>query len=79
MAPPSRNCWTTWATSRCCSAPRLAACCQPASARAAADAYRELRRVQHLARLDDQPTQFEPDTMAAHSTPVLALWRAVFG
>ena len=45
---------------------------------AAADAYRELRRVQHLARLDEQPTQFEPDTLAAHSAPVRTLWRAVF-
>jgi glutamate-ammonia-ligase adenylyltransferase len=46
---------------------------------AAADAYRELRRAQHLARLDEQPTQFEPQTLAAQSTAVLALWHAVFG
>ena len=45
----------------------------------AADAYRELRRVQHKARLDEQPTQVEPDTMAASRDAVLALWRAVFG
>jgi len=46
---------------------------------AAADAYRELRRAQHRARLDERPTQFEPDTLARESDAVLALWRAVFG
>ncbi|HMO45108.1 MAG TPA: bifunctional [glutamate--ammonia ligase]-adenylyl-L-tyrosine phosphorylase/[glutamate--ammonia-ligase] adenylyltransferase [Rubrivivax sp.] len=46
---------------------------------AAADAYRELRRVQHLARLDEQPTQFEPAQLAPQSAAVLALWHAVFG
>ena len=46
---------------------------------AAADAYRELRRAQHLARLDEQPTHFEPQSLAAHSAAVLALWHAVFG
>ncbi|MEO7338716.1 MAG: bifunctional [glutamate--ammonia ligase]-adenylyl-L-tyrosine phosphorylase/[glutamate--ammonia-ligase] adenylyltransferase, partial [Caldimonas sp.] len=46
---------------------------------AAADAYRELRRVQHRARLDEQPTQVEPETLAASRDAVLALWRAVFG
>ena len=45
---------------------------------AAADAYRELRRAQHLARLDEQPTQFDPQTMAPQSAAVHALWRAVF-
>jgi len=44
----------------------------------AADAYRELRRAQHLARLDEQPTQVAPDTLAAQRDAVLALWRAVF-
>ena len=33
--------------------------------RAAADAYRELRRAQHQARLDEQPTHFDPDSLAA--------------
>jgi glutamate-ammonia-ligase adenylyltransferase len=47
--------------------------------RAAADAYRELRRAQHGARLDEQPTQFDPDRHAAPRDAVLALWRAVFG
>jgi glutamate-ammonia-ligase adenylyltransferase len=49
---------------------------------AAADAYRELRRAQHRARLNEQPTQIEPDAMAgmaAHRDAVLALWRSVFG
>ena len=44
----------------------------------AADAYRELRRAQHRARLDEQPTQLEPDAMAAQRDAVLALWRVVF-
>ena len=47
----------------------------------AADAYRELRRAQHTARLDEQPTQVEPEAMAAmidHRDAVLALWRVVF-
>jgi glutamate-ammonia-ligase adenylyltransferase len=46
---------------------------------AAADAYRDLRRAQHRARLDEQPTQVEPATLAAQSSAVIALWRAVFG
>ncbi len=45
---------------------------------AAADAYRELRRAQHRARLDEQPTQFEPERYAAPRDAVLALWRSVF-
>jgi [glutamine synthetase] adenylyltransferase / [glutamine synthetase]-adenylyl-L-tyrosine phosphorylase len=46
---------------------------------AAADAYRELRRAQHRARLDEQPTQFDPALLAAEREAVRALWRAVFG
>jgi len=46
---------------------------------AAADAYRELRRAQHRARLDERPTQFEPERYAAERDAVLALWHAVFG
>jgi glutamate-ammonia-ligase adenylyltransferase len=46
--------------------------------RAAADAYRELRRVQHRARLDEQPTQVEPDTLTGQRTAVGMLWQAVF-
>ena len=46
---------------------------------AAADAYRELRRAQHRARLDEQPTQLPPAALATQRDAVLALWRAVFG
>ena len=46
---------------------------------AAADAYRELRRAQHQARLDERPTQFPPEQMAAPRAAVLALWQAIFG
>ena len=46
---------------------------------AAADAYRELRRAQHKARLDEQPTQVDPDTLVDQRNAVLALWQAVFG
>ncbi len=46
---------------------------------AAADAYRELRRAQHRARLDEQPTQFPVEAWAPQRDAVLALWRAVFG
>ncbi len=45
---------------------------------AAADSYRELRRLQHRARLDEQPTHVDPDSVATHREAVLALWRAVF-
>ena len=46
---------------------------------AAADAYRELRRAQHRARLDERPTQVAIDATAVPRDAVLALWRAVFG
>ena len=46
---------------------------------AAGDAYRELRRAQHRARLNEQPTTFPPDQLASERTAVLALWQAVFG
>ncbi|MDZ5456366.1 bifunctional [glutamate--ammonia ligase]-adenylyl-L-tyrosine phosphorylase/[glutamate--ammonia-ligase] adenylyltransferase [Azohydromonas lata] len=45
---------------------------------AAAAAYRELRRAQHRARLDEQPTQFPQEQLAAQREAVLALWHAVF-
>jgi glutamate-ammonia-ligase adenylyltransferase len=44
----------------------------------AADAYRELRRAQHRARLDEQPTQFAPELLARERDAVLAVWQAVF-
>lgn len=46
---------------------------------AAANAYRELRRVQHRARLNEEPTHVDPQEMAAERDAVLALWAAVFG
>jgi glutamate-ammonia-ligase adenylyltransferase len=45
---------------------------------AAAKSYRELRRVQHKARLNEEPTQVAPASMAAEREAVLALWKAVF-
>ncbi|HNT38696.1 MAG TPA: bifunctional [glutamate--ammonia ligase]-adenylyl-L-tyrosine phosphorylase/[glutamate--ammonia-ligase] adenylyltransferase [Rubrivivax sp.] len=56
-----------------------AALLPPGVGTAAADAYRELRRVQHQARLDEQPTQFEPERLAGERAAVLALWNAIFG
>ncbi len=47
-------------------------------ATAAADAYRDLRRAQHAARLNEAPTQVGIDEMAAQRDAVLALWREVF-
>ncbi|HEY1229387.1 MAG TPA: glutamine-synthetase adenylyltransferase, partial [Ramlibacter sp.] len=47
--------------------------------RQAAAAYRELRRVQHRARLDEQPTQVPPAQLAAERDAIVALTRAVFG
>lgn len=45
---------------------------------AAADAYRELRRVQHRARLDEQPTYVDEGELAQRRDAILALWQAVF-
>ena len=45
---------------------------------AAAKAYRELRRVQHKARLNEEPTHVQPAALAAEREAVLALWQAVF-
>ena len=48
----------------------------------AANAYRELRRVQHKARLDEQSTALDAQAaapLAAHRDAVRALWQAVFG
>jgi len=51
----------------------------PGVGQAAADAYRELRRAQHRARLDEQPTQVDPQRLGRERDAILALWRAVFG
>lgn len=46
---------------------------------AAASAYRELRRVQHHARLNEEPTQIPVAQLVGARDAVLALWAAVFG
>ncbi|CAB5700955.1 Glutamate-ammonia-ligase adenylyltransferase [Delftia tsuruhatensis] len=46
--------------------------------RQAASAYRELRRLQHVARLDERSAQLEPAQAELLSAPVMALWQAVF-
>ena len=46
---------------------------------AAARAYRELRRVQHHARLNETTTQLAASDIGAERDAVLALWQAVFG
>lgn len=46
---------------------------------AAARAYRELRRVQHHARLNEAPTQIPVAQVGPERDAVLALWQAVFG
>ena len=46
---------------------------------AAAAAYRQLRSVQHKARLDEASLEVEPATLAPERSAVLALWAAVFG
>ena len=46
---------------------------------AAANAYREMRRLQHRARLNEEPTQVDPATLAVERDAVLALWQAVMG
>lgn len=46
---------------------------------AAANAYRELRRVQHRARLNEEPTDVPMAMLASEREAVLALWRGVMG
>jgi [glutamine synthetase] adenylyltransferase / [glutamine synthetase]-adenylyl-L-tyrosine phosphorylase len=61
---------------------RMADCglLSPGTARAAADAYRELRRLQHALRLNGaQFARIAPERAAAHAHSVHALWSAVFG
>jgi glutamate-ammonia-ligase adenylyltransferase len=45
----------------------------------AASAYRELRRHQHHARLNEESTQVPRDQLAPERDAILALWRHVFG
>jgi [glutamine synthetase] adenylyltransferase / [glutamine synthetase]-adenylyl-L-tyrosine phosphorylase len=51
----------------------------PGMGEAAAKAYRELRRMQHRARLDEAPTQVDPALVAASAAAVRALWDHVLG
>ena len=44
----------------------------------AASAYRELRRVQHKARLNEEPTQVSQASLQVEREAILALWEAVF-
>jgi glutamate-ammonia-ligase adenylyltransferase len=45
---------------------------------AAADAYRSLRHVQHVARLDEAPTHVSSAELHVERDAMLALWNAVF-
>lgn len=45
---------------------------------AAAGAYRELRRVQHRARLNEEPPQLCPPELQAQREAVQKLWQCVF-
>jgi [glutamine synthetase] adenylyltransferase / [glutamine synthetase]-adenylyl-L-tyrosine phosphorylase len=47
--------------------------------RSAAAAYRELRRHQHHARLNEESTQVPQDRLASERDAILALWHHVFG
>ena len=50
-----------------------------ALASACADSYRQLRRLQHRQRLNDQKSQVDPDEAESARKPVLELWAHVFG
>jgi len=51
----------------------------PGMGHAAADAYREMRRLQHRARLNEDPTALPLQQLQAQRDAVLALWRHVMG
>lgn len=51
----------------------------PGVGEAAANAYREMRRVQHRARLNEEPTDVPAADLAAEREAVLTLWREVMG
>ena len=51
----------------------------PGVGEAAGSAYRELRRVQHRARLDEQPTQVPEAELEKACAAIQLLWHAVFG
>ena len=44
---------------------------------AAANAYREMRRLQHRARLNEEPTQVDPAALSTGRDAVLAVWHFV--
>ncbi len=50
----------------------------PGVGQAAGSAYRELRRVQHRARLDEQPTQVPPTELETECAAIQTLWHTVF-
>src|SRR5574337_173684 len=43
-----------------------------------ADSYRELRRLQHRQRLNDQPSRVPAESVESVREPTVALWKAVF-
>lgn len=49
------------------------------TAHTAANAYRELRRMQHRLRLNEEQTNLPGDAAKAERTAISALWMAVFG
>ena len=49
----------------------------PGMGQGAADAYREMRRLQHRARLNEDPTALSEAQPLGHRDAVLALWRTV--
>ncbi|MEI8168970.1 MAG: bifunctional [glutamate--ammonia ligase]-adenylyl-L-tyrosine phosphorylase/[glutamate--ammonia-ligase] adenylyltransferase [Rhodoferax sp.] len=51
----------------------------PGVGHAAAGAYREMRRVQHRARLNEEPTTVFMPELQTERDAVLALWQTVFG
>ncbi len=52
---------------------------EPGMGEAAARAYRELRQIQHRARLDEAPTQVDPERVAEAASAVRRLWQHVLG
>ena len=51
----------------------------PGVGSAAAHAYRELRRVQHHARLNEEPTQVALGELTVQRAAVSVLWKEIFG
>ncbi len=50
----------------------------PGMGLSAGTAYRRLRKIQHRARLNEEPTRVAPDAVQTESDGVMALWNAVF-